>query len=293
MLAESVPDEHRGKAFGLHRTADTVGAILGPLLGWGLLQWLQRENVGLAWVESLVGVDGSAPYRVVFWLAVLPGLGSGLAFAILVREQLHTAPVGRKFLTSVAGLPTGFRRFLLGVGVFGAGDFSPTLLILAATQLLTPAHGALEAASHAALLYAWRNGVQAAVAFPVGALSDRLGRRGLLVLGYVLGGIVTLELARLFVSGTTELGWLLVLFAGSGTFMAIQDSLEGAMTADLVPDKSLRGTAYGIMGTVNGLGDLLSSLVVGLLWTHVGPREGLLFAAVLMLLGAASLLRIR
>lgn len=283
MLAESVPDEHRGKAFGLHRAADTLGAIVGPLLAAALLPMLQP------WA----GDDPTSAYRLVFWLAVLPGLGSGLAFALLVREQVHTAPVGRKFLATVAELPQEFRRFLVGVGIFGAGDFSHTLLILAATQLLLSTHEPLEAARIAALLYAWRNGVQAVTAFPVGALSDRWGRRGLLLLGYVLGGIVVLEFARAFLTGTTSLAWLMVLFAGAGVFIAIEEALEGAMTADLVPDKSVRGTAYGILGTVNGLGDFLSSWGVGLLWTFLSPVHAFGFAAALMLVGAAALYRVR
>src|SRR5262249_38751424 len=200
--------------------------------------------------------------------------------ALLVREQVHTAPVGRKFLASVAELPRDFRRFLVGVGIFGAGDFSPTLLILAATQLLTPTYGLLEAAQAAALLYAWRNGVQAAASFPGGALSDRWGRRGLLLLGYLLGGVVMLGFAAAFLAETVSLPLLLLLFAGAGTYVAVEEALEGAMTADLIPDKTVRGTAYGILGTVNGLGDFVSSLVVGLLWTHLGPVHGFTFAAV-------------
>jgi len=247
----------------------------------------------LTWLQPWAGDDPSAPYRIVFWWAVLPGLGSGLVFALLVREQIHTAPVGRKFLATVAGLPQEFRRFLVGVGIFGAGDFSHTLLILAATQLLMSTHEPLEAAQVAALLYAWRNGVQAITAFPVGALSDRWGRRGLLLFGYLLGGVVILEFARAFFLGTAGLPWLMVLFAGAGVFIAIQEALEGAMTADLIPDKSVRGTAYGILGTVNGLGDFFSSWVVGLLWTYVSPVHAFGFAAGLMFVGAAALYRVR
>ncbi len=300
MLAESVPDQHRGKAFGLHRAADTLGAIVGPLVGFALLRLLAFSETEVAATVAVAGATVgaalkslSAPYRIVFWWAVLPGLASGAAFALLVREQPHTAPVGRKFLASVAGLPTDFRRFLVAVGVFGAGDFSPTLLILAATVLLTPAHGLVEAASLAALLYAWRNAVQAAVAFPVGALSDRHGRRGPLVVGYLLGGVVTLGFAAAFLAQTTSLVVLGALFAGAGAFMAVEEALEGAMTADLVPDKTVRGTAYGILGTVNGLGDLFSSVLVGVLWTWFGPVPGFVGAAGLMLAGAVFLGRVR
>jgi MFS family permease len=284
MLAESIPEQHRGKAFGFHRAGDTLGAVVGPLLGAALA----------AWVLPWTGDDATAPIRSVFWWAVLPGLGSAVVFALLVREAPeHTAPVGRKFLASITGLPAEFRRFLIGVGVFGAGDFSPTLLILAATQLLEPGYGTERAVALAALLYALRNGVQAAASFPVGALSDRHGRRGLLTAGYALGALVAVGFAAAFHTVMSSLAGLAILFASAGIFMAVQEALEGAMTADLVAEKSLRGTAYGVLGTVNGVGDLISSVLVGVLWWAFGPIPGFLFAAVLMLCGTVLLYRWR
>jgi len=91
---------------------------------------------------------------------------------------------------------------------------------------------------------------------------------------------------------TESIVFLGVLFALAGVFIAIEESLEGAMTADLVPDESNRGTAYGVMGTVNGVGDFLSSAIVGLLWSF-NPQAGFLYAAVAMLLGAVLLVRVR
>jgi MFS family permease len=192
----------------------------------------------------------------------------------------------------VRALPTSFRRFLVGMGVFGAGDFSHTLLILAATQLLAGSHGAMAAAQIAALLYALRNVFHAATSYPVGALSDRFSRRGLLAIGYVLGAIVMLGFIAAFRAQTSSIACLGVLFALAGVFIAIEESLEGAMTADLVPDESNRGTAYGVMGTVNGVGDFLSSAVVGLLWS-ASPEAGFTYAAVAMFLGAVLLVRVR
>ncbi len=209
-----------------------------------------------------------------------------------MREKRRPANPGVKFWTSVRALPTNFRRFLVAVGVFGAGDFSPTLLILAATQLLTGSHGAVAATQIAALLYALRNVFYAAASYPVGALSDRFSRRGLLVLGYVLGAIVMVGFIIAFLAHTSSIACLGVLFALAGVFIAIEDSLEGAMTADLVPDESNRGTAYGVMGTVNGVGDFLSSAVVGLLWS-LSPEAGFAYAAVAMLFGALLLVRVR
>lgn len=189
-------------------------------------------------------------------------------------------------------MPRSFRRFLVGVGVFGAGDFSHTLLILAATQLLTGSHGAVTAAQIAALLYALRNVLYTAASYPVGTLSDRFSRRGILVLGYVLGAVVMVGFVVAFLTETSSILWLGVLFSLAGVYIAVEDALEGVLTADLVPEVSIRGTAYGVMGTVNGVGDFLSSAIVGLLWSF-NPAAGFGYAAVAMLLGAALLQRMR
>jgi MFS family permease len=281
MLAESIAPADRGKAFGFHRAADTLGAILGPLVAAALMFLL----------APYATENPSLPFRIIFLLTLVPGLGAALVFALVVRER-RRAPHGAKFWASVRALPTGFRRFLVGLGVFGAGDFSHTLLILAATQLLSGRHGTVAAAEIAAMLYALRNTLHTATSYPVGALSDRFGRRGILVLGYVLGAIVMLGFIAAFHTHTTSIVFLGVLFALAGVYIAIEESLEGAMTADLVPDESNRGTAYGVMGTVNGVGDFLSSAVVGLLWSF-SPEAGFLYAAAAMLLGALLLARVR
>lgn len=277
ILAESVAPADRGKVFGFHRAGDTLGAIVGPLLGAWLLSLLPPSD------------DPTAPYRTVFLLTLIPGLGSALTFALLVREGARSEGRPRKFWASVAALPADFRRYLVGVGVFGAGDFSHTLLILAAAQGLAPIHGAQRAAALAALLYAVRNVAHAAAAFPIGALGDRLGRRGLLVAGYVLGALTLLGFAGALATGVD---WPLLglLFVLAGVYLSVEESLEPALTADLVPDVSLRGTAYGVLGTVNGLGDFVSSAAVGVLLAW-GPLPAFAVPAAVMFLGALVLAR--
>ncbi len=282
MLAESVAPGDRGKAFGFHRAGDTLGAILGPLIAAALMYQLQ----------PYASEDPSAPFRIIFLLTLVPGLGAALAFALLVGEKRRPANHGNRFWASVRALPRDFRRFLVGVGVFGAGDFSHTLLILAATQLLTPRHGAVTAAQIAALLYALRNVLYTAASYPVGALSDRLGRRGLLVAGYVLAAATMLGFVIAFAAEMPSILFLAVLFSLAGVYIAVEDSLEGVLTADLVHDESNRGTAYGVMGTVNGMGDFISSAVVGTLWS-LSPEAGFAYAAATMLLGAVLLHRLR
>lgn len=282
MLAESVAPPARGKAFGFHRAGDTLGAIVGPLFAVGLLALLQ----------PLAIVHPTSPFRTVFLITLIPGLGSALAFALLVSERRRPPAPHRRFLATLRALPESYRRFLVGVGVFGAGDYAHTLLILAATQLLTPAYGVVRAAQIAALLYVGHNVLYAGASYPIGALSDRLGRRGLLVLGYLLGVLVSLGFVLAFALPLPSVEYLLLLFALAGTYIAAEDALEGALTADFVGPE-IRGTAYGVMGTVNGVGDLVASVVVGFLWTVVSPVAGFAYAAVAMLVGALLVRRLR
>jgi MFS family permease len=285
MLAESVDARDRGKAFGFHRAGDTVGAIVGPLLGAAVLRALGPHAHDL-----YSGADETAPYRVVFLLTLIPGAGAAIAFAWLVTEKRRAMAPQRRFWASVQALPAPFRRFLWGAGVFGLGDFSPTMLILAGVELLTPAYGD-EAAMVAALLFALRNAVYAATSYPIGHLSDRYGRRGLLALGYAVGAGTCVGIAAIF----PEAGIITVaaVFVFSGISVAAVDALEGAMTADLLPDESLRGTAYGVLGTVNGIGDFVSSAVVGFLWWGISPVAGFMYAALLMVAGAGLLKWVR
>lgn len=283
ILADAVDPQHRGKAFGVHRAGDTLGAIAGPLLGAALLNvWLPAE-----WFRT-----PDEPYRVVFLLTLLPGLGSAVAFALLIREQRFTPKPGLRLGASVRALPAAFRKYLVGVGLFGLGDFSHTLLILASTLLLAPVHGEKDAATVAMMLYAWKNACGAAAAFPAGWLGDRLGHRGVLVGGYLLGAATTGGFAALFLTQTASLVWLVVLFATAGIYLAVEEALEPAMAADAVPDPAVRGTAYGVLATVNGVGDFVASVGVGALFA-VGAEVGFGIAAGLMTAGAVWMLLMR
>jgi MFS family permease len=283
ILAESVSDKARGKAFGFHRAGDTLGAIIGPLCAVGLLAWLQGHGAA----------DPAAPFRLVFLLTLIPGLGSALAFGLMVRERRRAPNHGVRLWATIRGLPHAYRRWLVGVGIFGVGDFAHTLLILAATQLLTPAYGIVTAAQMAALFYVVRNVFYAGASYPVGALSDRMGRLGILVLGYVVGALTAAGFAAAFAFSWRHPAYLLGLFSLAGIYIAAEDALEGAITADLVPTVESRGIAYGVLGTVNGIGDLAASVIVGALWTAVSPAVAFAYAGAAMGAGAVAVTRVR
>ncbi len=278
MLAESVPPEARGKAFGFHRAGDTMGAIIGPLVGVGLLAFLSPGTQ-----------EPSGPFRTIFLLTLIPGVGSALAFALMVRDR-HCGAKSANLWVTVRNLPSEFRRFLWGAGIFGLGDFSHTLMILAATQLLSPSRGLGKAAQIAGLLYVLHNGFYAAASYPVGALSDRFSRYKLLATGYAIAALTVLGFLVAFAWHTANPAFIAFLFILGGVYMAVQDPLEGAITADLVR-KEDRGTAYGLLGTVNGVGDLVASVMLGSLWTAASPVVGFACAAVLMVAGGVVMYR--
>jgi MFS family permease len=281
ILTQSVPATARGRAFGFHRAGDTVGAVMGPLFAAAAIPWLAARFIG----------DPTASFRWVFLLSVIPGVLSGLVVLVFVTEQAGLKPVVPRFLATLRSLPRGFKRYLVGVGIFGAGDFAHTLLIMGAAHVLAPSHGVVKAAALAALLFVVHNIVYAATPFPVGWLSDRVGRRGLLSMGYAVGALMAISAGVIVARHVDNLGVLAGLFGLAGFVSGVEDTLEGATTADYAQPET-RGTAFGVLGVVNGVGDLVSSLVVGALWL-ASPMLGFGYAALMMALGAALVARAR
>lgn len=276
MLSESVDPDVRGRAFGFHRAGDTVGAIIGPLAGIALLSVLPKPTPDI-------------PFRQIFLFSLIPGLAAPIAFALLVRETTRQPRPGLKLASSLHDLPAAFRKFLVAVGIFGCGDFSPTLLTLAAATLLRPQHGALRAAELAALLYVIRNAVYAAASWPIGAIADRAPKIPLLAAGFFCAALVAAWTAILFSHNHATFALFVGIFALSGIFAAAQDTLQGAIPPDLTSPES-RGTVYGALGAVNGVGDLAASALVGTLWTTVSPAIAFFAAAAIMTVGALAVL---
>lgn len=282
IVIQAVSPETRGRAFGFHRAADTVGAVIGPLLGVALLGLAQD------WHWS----DATGPFRFVLWLSVIPGALAVLAFLTLVQDPQHSPNPALKFFSSLRDLPTRFKRYLGAVGIFGIGDFSHSLLILAATSLLTASMGVVHAAQVAGLLYVWRNVVQVAVSYQIGLLADRVGHLTVLVAGYVLGALTAILTAMAFWFGIDSIALLVGIFFIAGLYVAVQEALESTVTAEMVQPDTLP-ISYGALGTVNGAAKFISSVTVGVVWTAVSPELGFGLAAGMMVAGTLALLRVR
>jgi MFS family permease len=266
LLAEAVTPQTYGRAFGFERTMDTLGAVIAPLATLALL------GIGLN-------------HRTVLWISVVPALLAVAAILFLVRETEDRIPSLHPFLASLRDLPKGFTRFLFGVGLFGAGDFAHSLMILYAVTVLTPKLGAAYAVTASVGLYALHNIIYAGISYPVGALADRLNKNLLLALGYGLGAVTAL----LLVLNVSSLAALVGVFILGGAYVGMEETLEDSLAAELLPDR-LRGTGFGTLAVVNGIGDFISSISVGWLWAAFGAAVGFGVALVLMTAGAAVVL---
>jgi MFS family permease len=264
LLVESVPADKVGTAFGFHRSFDTLGAIIGPLCAMFLL-----HRIG---------------FRSIFVLSLVPGVLSAVSFCFLVHEPKGRHLEGpRVFPGWNAAMPPAFRRFLFAVGAFGIGDFAHSMLILRAAQLMG---SSAKAMSVAVGLYVVHNVAHALFDYPIGVLGDRYQRRYLLAAAYVVDVIATV----CFAIGPTGLASLAILFILEGIVVAAEETLESAVATDLLPP-NVRGTGFGILAGVNGFGDLVSSIVVGLLWTHVSAEVAFGCAAATSAIGSVLLFR--
>jgi MFS family permease len=282
IVLQAVSPTTRGRAFGFHRATDTIGAVVGPLLGVALLGWAQ------AWHWH----DASGPFRLVLWLSIVPGALAVVAFMVLVKDPQHSPNPALRFFRTLRALPSRFKRYLTAAGIFGSGDFSHSLLILAATQLLTVSMGVVHAAQVAGLLYVGRNVVQVAVSYPIGVAADRAGHLPMLIIGYMLGALTAILTALAFWFAVDSVIWLGVIFFIAGLYVAVQEALESTVTAEMVTRDTLV-MSVGALGTVNGITKFVSSAVVGVLWTAISPMLGFGLAAVLMLAGTLALARTR
>jgi len=272
LLADCVAPGQEGRAFGFERAMDTLGAVLGPLCATALLGVLGARGV-LRWT-------------------LLPGATAAIAFAFLApagKTAEHHATSDPKGLgAQFAQLPKSFWHFLAGVFAHGIGDFAPTLFILRASQILAPRMGVGRAATISVALYTFYNIVNAAASYPAGALGDRIGKRGLLAAGYLVSAITCAG----FILERPTIPVLVVLFGLAGVHGAFQQSLEKSLAAELLP-KAARGSGFGVLATANGIGDMVSSVTVGALWSIVSPAAGFLYAGILAAIGAALLFRWR
>ena len=303
LLADEVGATHFGRAYGFERSADMIGAVVGPLCAAGLVAL------------------GASMRQVILW-SVLPSLVSVVAIAAFTRDRAAPAasppspaspasataspasasPTAPTAPAAHQPLPRRFWLFCAGVLLFGLGDFSRTFLIFLASGIAASPSGAIGGAiggtaattgalgaggvlTIAVLLYAGHNFISALAAYPIGRLADARGKPRLLVGGYALGVVTNAVLA--FTYG--DLGWLIVAIALSGLYIAIEETLEKAVLVEMLP-RHQRSLGLGILASANALGDLGSSLWVGFLLAAGRPTLAFAAPAVVGALGVLWML---
>jgi hypothetical protein len=239
---------------------DSAGAVIGPALSLGLV-----TAVGMRWT---------------FLLTLIPGLIAVSLIAFVVREKPHTPDLRHGFWHGMNPLPGEFHKYLVGVGIAGLGDFSNTLLILWATQAWTPRFGLQQAATLAMAFHIGYNVVYTASCYVSGYLADHLPKQWILAIGY---SIAVIPATGLLMPGDSFLKFAIV-FGFSGLYMGVWETLEYTTAATMLPQGN-RGAGFGILATVNGIGDFIASVSVGALWV-VSPVYAMIFVIVTSLGGA-------
>ena len=240
LLADEVGPAHFGRAYGVERAADMLGAVAGPLLALALLH---------------AGVD----VRAVIAVSLAPSLVSLASFLLLVRDR--DVPTPGPSAASRPRLPTRFWLFLGGVFLFGLGDFSRTFLVLLAVRAGGSGWSAAAGAvPMAVMLYALHNAVSAVAALGAGHLGDKHRKVVLLAVGYALGFGTNLLLA----GGAGNLAVLAVAIVLSGVYIAVEETIEKAAAAEMLP-RELRSLGLGVLASANAVGDMLSSVYVGVM----------------------------
>lgn len=271
LLAASVPVALRGRAFGFHRAADHAGAVVGPLIALACLQWLGME------------------VRHVFWVAAVPGALAVLVAIAFVREQAVERADGNatKVVPAVAAAPFARtplpRRFWYGVApivLFTLGNSTDAFLLLRASQLgvstaLVP------------LLWVALHVVKSASSTPGGALSDRLGRRPLIVAGWALYALVYAGFA---LADAQWHAW--ALFLVYGAVFGLTEGTEKALVADLVP-AAQRGSAFGWYHGLVGVAALPASVLFGYVWERYSASVAFGMGAAIALAAAGWMMATR
>lgn len=247
LLAESVPSNQRGITYGLHRSMDNAGAVIGPLLA----AYLLAMNV---------------PLKDIFLWAVIPGAIT-VALALCLKEPPNkslTPPV--KFSWTLEGMPVQFKRYIFAVGLFALSNSSDMFLLLRARELGVPQE-------QIPLLWAGISLITTVFGTPLSALSDRFSRKYFIAIAWAAYALIYTGMSY----SDLTIGWLCVLFVFYGLFKAATEGVEKAFVADLAP-QGLTGTAFGWFNLCSGIMLLPASLIFGWLYESFSPTAAFLFS---------------
>jgi MFS family permease len=267
LLAGSTKADQRGLVFGLHRAGDTAGAFVGLAIA-ALIIWLAQSGSAALTRNT---------FQLVVLASIIPAVSAVLVLALGVKE-VEAAKSANHQLPSLRwkAFDKRFRAFLVVVVIFTLGNSSDSFIVLRAQDR------GLSVLQIMGMLMTF-NAIYALLAGPLGSLSDRIGRRRLMLVGWTIYTLVYLGLA---LSRTGTQIW--ALFGIYGIYYALTEGVAKALVADIVPQEQ-RGTAYGLFNAAIGLTALPASLIAGILWQTISPAAPFLFGAILSLLAGTLL----
>ncbi len=258
LLADSAEPAFRGKVFGFHRALDHAGAVLGPLIAFLFIK------------------EWNFDYRTIFFLTLIPGLLSAIVIGALVKEKVVE---GKKagFVFKWGSIDGQFNKYLIVLFIFTLGNASDAFLILRAID-------AGVSKTFIPVLWAGFNLVKFVISTPGGALSDKIGRRPVIITGWLIYAVIYAA----FAFASTALH-ITLIFAGYGVYYALTEGVERAFVADLVPAE-VRGTAFGIYNAVIGVAALPASVLFGLIWKYYGTEAAFFWSVALAAFASLGLL---
>ena len=258
LIANSVDEESRGKAFGMEGIGDNLGAFLGPLAAVALLFYF-KVNI-----------------RSIFYLAIIPGLVA-VFMIFLVKDKKSETKAKAKLDVSLFKFPHSYWKYLAVIGIFGIGNISSSFMILQTKNIGIPLIGTI-------LIYAFYNLFAALISYPSGFLADKFGRKKVLLSGFILFFISLIGFAE-----TKNFVVIAIMFAVFGMYQGIFRASGKAYASDFAPS-SLRASAVGWFNTVVGLSGLIASVLAGQIYDKIGHPAVFLTAAVFVALGSVFLL---
>ncbi len=276
LIADTSPESERGRAFGMHRAMDTTGAMLGPLIIVLLVTFFYGR-------EFLVAPDAEhrGIYHMIFIAAAVPAVLGWLILAIFVKEKRREESAAAKPRIRLADLDSRFRKFLAIVTLFSIGNSSDAFLVLKATSPIKDGGVGMHLVAFLWVYVAF-NALSALVSLRSGIVSDRVGRRPVIIVGWLIFAAVYFAMARI----TTPAG-IWVWFIVYGVYYGLTEGMLRAYAVDLAP-AHLRGTAVGAYFTFTGVALLPASVIAGFLWSRFGSGAPFYYGAVTSL--AAALL---
>lgn len=267
LIAESVK-ENRGRAFGLHRTMDTLGAFFGVLFAILILKnfELEKLNGGSTVVKNYLPI-----FKNILLISLIPAI-IGVLILLLVKDTTGET-LGKKLIFNFKLLPNKLKKFLLVTLIFTLGNSSNQFLLLRAKTIGFSIISIL-------FLYLVFNITYALLSYPLGRLSDKVGRKWIIVSGYIIYGLVYVLFAV-----TKSFLYIYFIFAIYGLYMAFTEGVEKAYISDIAP-KDFKATVIGLHATLVGIGLFPASFIAGIMWKYIAPEATFIFGGVMGLLAA-------